>query len=360
MHPPLKYLVSWSPFRLDALGLLTMLGGPEMSRAIGHLGFHRFTEFLPTFGAYTVPSNDFVQPLSGFTLYNITDSISSTTFAGWFSRWLLAQNASENTTVFTWEVKQLPAKRQRVFVLAATIGFLANCTTTLLSCLVGDWYGFASAFSINVSIFVRWYLVTQNRQAIDRGAVEETAEKSSERVKTLCVLADNKIVTVFAPRNVVVNCFLTTPRPLHPRIYSVVRGLGWLSFAVFVVSIGQAALFFQLVIVVLTLIATLVTVSGIGNDRMAVGNRLSISRREHSKSSERRIETYCRLDLSQSEEDTMVDWALVPQRKNVDWWKEYHGMRTKAKSEKSCVQGIPKERQGQTGYPTILLDDLPI
>lgn len=91
---------------------------------------------------------------------------------------------------------------------------------------MGDWYGFASAISINFSIFVRWYLVTQNRQAIDRGAMKESDRKSLEQVKTLCVLVDNKIVTVIAPRNVVVNCFLTTPRPSHLRVYSAIRVLG--------------------------------------------------------------------------------------------------------------------------------------
>lgn len=359
MHPPLRYLARWTPFRLDALGLLTMLGGPEMSQAIGHLGFNIFTEFLPTLGAYTVPSNDFVQPLSGFTLYNITDSISSTTFAGWFSRWLLAQNASENTSVFTWNVHHQPPRRQRVLILAAAIGFFVNCSTTSLSCLVGDWYGLASAISIIVSIFVRWYLVTQNRQAIDRGAMKETVRNPTEVVKTLCVLADNKVVTIFAPRNVVINCFLTTPRPFHPRIYSFVRGLGWLSFAVFVVSIGQATLFFQLIIVALTLTATLVTVSGGGNNEMAIGNTLSIAHREHSTSSGRRIETYCRLDLSQTEEDRMVDWALVPQRKNFEWWKEYHTLRTKANFRKSYIKSNPEERQGQPRDPSLPLNNLP-
>lgn len=354
MHPPLRYLASWSPFRLDALGLLTMLGGPEMSRAIGHLAFNQFTEFLPTLGAYTTPSNDFVEPLSGFTLYNITDSIFSTTFAGWFSRWLLAQNVSENTSVFTWKVKHRPPRKQRELVLAATIGLLVNCSTTLLSCLMGDWYGLASAIGINVSIFVRWYLVTQNRQAIDRAATEETAKEPFECVKTFCVLADNRVVTVFAPRNVVVNCFLTSPRPSRPRIYSVVRGLGWLSFAVFVVSIGQATLFFQLVIVALTVIASIITVSGSGTKIMAIGNTLSISRMEHSKFSGRRIETYCLLDLSQTEEETMIDWALVPKRHNIDWWKEYHTLRARIRPEKSCSKGNPEECQRQPRNPTSL------
>ena len=36
MLSPLKYITQWPPFRLDALGLLTGFGEPEMSQAIGH------------------------------------------------------------------------------------------------------------------------------------------------------------------------------------------------------------------------------------------------------------------------------------------------------------------------------------
>lgn len=44
-----------------------MLGGPEMSQAIGQLAFNRLTEFLPILGAYTVPSSDFTMPLTSST-----------------------------------------------------------------------------------------------------------------------------------------------------------------------------------------------------------------------------------------------------------------------------------------------------
>ena len=339
MHTPLGYTARWSPFRLDALGLLTMLGGPEMSLAVGNLTFNRLTEFLPILGAYTVPSNDFTLPLSGFALFNITDSIMSTSFAGWFSRWLLAQDASANNSVFVWSVNHQTPRRRRVW-LAMAIGILMNCVITLVPFLLGDWYGFVSALCIDTSIFVRWYLVRQNRQALDHAATTEDTRRNPELVKTLCFLRDNKVVTVWAPRNVVINCFLSTPRPPCYEIYSSVRVLGWLSFSGFVVTIGQATLIVQMIIVALTLIATVLTARGTGSDLTEVGDSLRSSRAERHNPSGRRIETYSALDLSPEEEDTMVDWHLVPQRKNKQWWEEYRTLRLQAEVEKPCCKVV--------------------
>ena len=318
MHSPLGYTARWSPFRLDALNLLTMLGGPEMSQAIGHLAFNRVTEFLPILGAYTVPSNDFTLPMSGFNLYNISDSIVSNSFAGWFSRWLLAQNVSENNSCIVWSVHHKAPRKNSVIWLALLIGMVVNCITTLVPFLQGDWYGFASAICIDTSIFVRWYLVKQNREALDHAATLEDTRRNPEMVKTLCFLRDDKMVTVYAPRNVVINCFLSAPKLPRQQLYSSVRAFGWLCFAGFVVTIGQATLIVQLVIVGLTLCATVMTACGIGSDEMRIGNNLVASRAERSNPSGR-IVTYSALGLSQAEEDTMVAWNLFPQRKKEKW-----------------------------------------
>lgn len=352
MYSPLGYTAVWSPFHLDALGLLTMLGGPEMSLAVGNLTFNRLTEFLPILGAYTVPSNDFTQPLSGFVLFNITDSVVSSTFSGWFSRWLLAQNASENNSVFTWSVHHQPPHRRKVW-LAMAIGMFTNCITTLVPFLLGDWYGLASAICIDTSIFVRWYLVKQNREALNQAATTEDTRRTADMVKTLCFLRDNKVVTVLAPRNVVINCFLSTPKPQRHRLYSSVRVLGWLVFAGFVVTIGQATLIVQLIIVGLTLLATILTAQGTSSDVAEVGNNLKATRKERYNPSKRRIGTYSALDLSPEEEDAMVDWNLVPGRKNKKWWDEYRTLRSEAEIERSYCKPPPtaayeKEDRGCT------------
>ena len=314
-----------------------------MSLAVGNLTFNRLTEFLPILGAYTVPSNDFTEPLSGFTLYNITDSIVSTSFSGWFSRWLLAQKASENNTVITWTVHHRKPRRKRVW-LALAIGMFTNCITTVVPFLLGDWYGFASAVCMDTSVLVRWYLVKQNREALDHAATTEDDRRTSEMVKTLCFLRDNKVVTVWAPRNVVINCFLSAPKPRHHQVYSLVRALGWLSFAGFVVTIGQATLIVQLIIVGLTLLATILTARGTISDVTEVGNNLETKRAELCNPSGRRIEAYSALKLSPEEENTMVDWNLVPQRHNTKWWNEYETLKLRRRAEKTNCKPPLKTR----------------
>ena len=148
-------------------------------------------------------------------------------------------------------------------------------------------------------------------------------------------------MTIYAPRNVVINCFLSAPKPLRRQIYSSVRALGWLSFAGFVVTIGQATLIVQLIIVRLTLLATILTARGTGSDEMRIGNNLIASREERNNPSRRRIGTYSGLDLSEDEENTMVDWNLVSQRKNQKWWDEYRALRLRAEIDKEYCKVVP-------------------
>ena len=46
-------------------------------------------------------------------------------------------------------------------------------------------------------------------------------------------------------------------------------------------------------------------------------------RSEHPSRHGRRGEAYAMLHLSREEEDTMIDWALFPQRRNQSWWNQY-------------------------------------
>jgi hypothetical protein len=40
-------LHTWSPFKIDALGLVTLIGTDEINRAVGRLSVNEVTEFLP-------------------------------------------------------------------------------------------------------------------------------------------------------------------------------------------------------------------------------------------------------------------------------------------------------------------------
>ena len=319
MKAPLKHLSSWSPFRLDALGLLTMLGTHEMSREIGSLSANTLVSCLSFLGGNVVPSNEFVDPLHGYTLYNISDAIQSTSFAGWFSRWLLAQKPSQNTSLFVWSVRSHPRHRGH---RALTIGVVVNTCIVVLPLLVGDFYGLASALCMDVGIAIRAYLVTQNRDAIDRAAVD-TSIHSNDLVRTFIVLANGKATTVIAPRNVVVNCFLSTPKIAHPTYYAIARAIAWLAFVGLIVTIGQAVLVVQIAIIIVTVSATVLTAFRIGTMNDGVGKTLHVVRSEHPTRHGRRGEAYAMLHLNKEEEETMIDWALFPQRRNQNWWNQY-------------------------------------
>ena len=319
MNPPLEDLRAWAPFRLDALGLLTMLGTNEMSREIGSLSANTLVSWLSLLGGNVVPSNAFVQPLHGYTLYNISDAIQSTTLAGWFSRWLVTQNPSQNTSLFVWSVRCHPRRRGH---RALAIGIIINTCILVLPLLIKDYYGLASALCMGVGIAVRAYLVTQNSNAVDRAAVD-TSIHSNELVKTFVILANGKATTVMAPRNVVVNCFMSTPKVVHPKYYDIARAIGWLAFVGLVVTIGQAVLVVQIVIIIVTVSATFMTAFGIGTVHDGVGKSLHVVRFEHPSRHGRRGEAYAMLHLSKEEEQTMIDWALFPQRRNQTWWSQY-------------------------------------
>ena len=55
-------LAQWQPFRIDAMGLVTILGADEMKMAVGRLVRSPITAWLPLLGAYTVANNQFTEP----------------------------------------------------------------------------------------------------------------------------------------------------------------------------------------------------------------------------------------------------------------------------------------------------------
>lgn len=104
----LSFLYNWGPFRIDALGLVTMIGAEEVDGAIGRLIINPWTEYLPLLGSFIVAGNRFVQPVSGMTLHNITDGIRATDVSGWLSRWLNFREPNWNNTIFIWGSQQVP------------------------------------------------------------------------------------------------------------------------------------------------------------------------------------------------------------------------------------------------------------
>jgi hypothetical protein len=333
----LHFLYDWGPFRIDALGLVTMIGAEEVDGAIGRLVSNPWTEYLPLLGSFIVAGNRFVQPIPGVTLYNITDGIKATDVSGWLSRWLNFQDPSWNNTIFIWGSQQVPWRERTVQFRALALGALLNGGLLTLTVLVGDWFGFANTAALITSVFVRWYMLRLNRAYLDEGATSMSGP-GAEFVKVFCLLTDGKAVTLQAPRGLVVNGFLTTPRPYHKHGYKLCRAIGWVAFGIHVICIGQASLFIQIPTVVIMIAATVACVTGIGCDERHIGRRIHVYRASEEGVDDQRSLAYARLDLSDEEKNSMFAWGLFPQRSNKAWWHKYQRLKESMKLEDNILR----------------------
>lgn len=318
-----EVLASWAPFRIDALGLVTMIGAEEVDRSIGRLVDSPWTEYLPLLGAFIVAGNRFIEPIPGMTLYNVSDSIVATDVSGWLGRWLVKQDVRWNTTAYIWGTRNAVRRDTYPRIQALLVGLLANGALIALSALVRDWFGLVNAAVLALSVAVRRYMLSENRRFLDNvaGCLRGT---DAEMVKVFCTLANGRAVTLFAPRGIVTKGFLTTPRPDHRGLYAMCRAVGWVTFGLHVICIGQTTLFIQILTVVCMITATVVCIYGFGCDELSIGRKMHIyALNDLGAADDRRTMAYARLRLTDEEENSMLSWGLLPQRSNTEWWENY-------------------------------------
>jgi hypothetical protein len=94
---PLTSLKNWSPFKIDALGLITLLGADVIRKALGRLVYSPF-EYFPLLAGHIFADNSVAEPIPGFVLYNITESMKAVDLSAWFTRWLLCQYLTYSNT----------------------------------------------------------------------------------------------------------------------------------------------------------------------------------------------------------------------------------------------------------------------
>ncbi|KAJ6036368.1 hypothetical protein N7540_000647 [Penicillium herquei] len=296
-HQTLKAWANGTGLRIDALGLVTLLGAEEMDRSIGRLMPSVYFDYLPLLGAFIVSGDRFTERKLGYALYNISAGIVTTELSGWFSRWLRAQEFHKIRSKVTWELVDRPPRKKAFSVRLFLISVPLHGILLALSILAADWWGFANVIAMIISVFVRCVQVAENQAGIDeniRLAEEEANEKLAkyeqakkiaemrqsdpnggdvkipnrpkdlDTVKVIVVTDESKVLTIHAPSFLVKPAFTANPCIPNPSFYLTCRILGWIAFAVHVISIGMAALYTQICTVVLIISATVLTAYKVG------------------------------------------------------------------------------------------------
>ncbi len=319
-HPPgwapWRELLQWAPFKIDALGLVTLLGAEEINASVGRLVRSHFLEYFPLLGAFVISGNSFRNKEAGFNLYNITQGIHTTDLAAWLTRWMQSQKFESNRSLVRWTVEpiQVPVWEK---LLGMSLPSCANGMLLAMTVLSYDWYGFANAMAMFLSIVVRCYMVSSVRSAIDKrvkeaydsfiphqhitseeaikewhiknkrakaainGADSEAKESprphylgekigwnGTEPAKVLIIMNDAKAVTMIIPRDLLAppSVFIANLDPQNRALYGIARWLGWIAFAVQVITIGMADLATQIVTVALLVVPTVLFVARLGCD----------------------------------------------------------------------------------------------
>ena len=315
------WLLRWTPFKIDALGLVTMLGADEVNKFVGRLSSSRVTEYLPLVSSFVIANDGIKSAIPGFELYNVSDGICATDIVGWFSRWLLSQRLTYNSTTLTINTRQSTSQSRDGCKLAAGIGGTVCFLIILIPIMISDWWGLVNATGLGVSVLVRSVILDANRYAIDQSARTSTRQ-SNTVVKVFCTMSNGCVVTIYAPRGIVTQCLLSEPRLADQKRYFIARMVGWVAFLVHVVALGMASLPNQLLTVLILAASTTCVALRVGSNDECIGQQVVIQRFDDHGPDKSMASCFARLRLSREEEEGMVAWKLMPQTRNEVWWRK--------------------------------------
>lgn len=296
MPYPWGALVSWAPFKIDALGLVTLLGADEVNSSVGRLAPSYWLEYMPLLASFIFANDRFRSKQAAYTLYNVSSGIVTGNLSSWFTRWMQVQDFQTSRSLVYWEIEQVPRNQSGGFIVAGIISLGFNGLLIAMTVLAGDWYGFANAVALAVLIGVRSYLLQTTRNAIDRavevakplrttfaGAMDEWRERIKtdsdavqpqkdmrewrpEVAKILVAMPDSRLVTMFIPEHLLRPIFVTDVTPSSPVLYRLVQWVGWVAFSVHIVTLGMAQLAAQIYVVVVMVTSTVLICYGVGCD----------------------------------------------------------------------------------------------
>ena len=382
MGYPWFVLHNWEPFHIDALGLVTLLGSEEVKLYIGRLVSSRWLEYLPLLGAFVIAGDRFKEKIPSFNIYNISAGINTSELSSWLTRWMLAQEFEVSRSVVYWEFIEKPRKWWPYHLISGAISFCFTGFLIAMTVLSDDWYGFANAIAMVISIIVRAYILQANRNAIDkavlkeqaaliadpvpgtyRHAVKEWEEKKigprpnenpmpdgkrwkSELAKIMIVMSDAKAVTMFIPHKLIIPVFVNNPKPDIEWLYAFFRWVGWAAFAVHIVSIGLAKLAAQMYTVALLVIPTVLICWKVGCDDSRWDRRL---RRFSGEDMETAYECWIGSHLKATIFEWPKDFEFKQNKDNGKWERQDPGTRSKRRQDLYAWLNLTAEEEESMG-----------
>ena len=356
---PLHGLKAWSdnvPFKMDALGLVTLLRADQVSTAIGSLQRRRYTGALPLLAAFVLAGDRFTSIQPGFTCYHVTHEYMSTEMAGWFTRWLTCQRINNSTTVFEWKRRQIAPGLWRTRIIAMAMSCSLVMPLIVCTALMGGWYGVANAGAIVVSIAARLYILGQQRLARDYHLTPERKHDRNREKVCIVTRSDGKMVTLRAAQCVINGIVLQAKPVTSLGLYSLAQQAAWVALGTHLLVLGMCTLVTQIYTVIL-LVSSTVAVSSttdwfpdtqhVIHSRTAGGGSVTsipfnndwdviktdpAVRTEGNdgitRSMDKRQVAWARLGLDDLQEATMFSWQLFPPMdNNPSWWKHYRILR---------------------------------
>jgi hypothetical protein len=331
----LSGIKSWAPFKIDALGIITLLGSQNVRQSISCLSLSPLAEYLPILAPQIIADNSIAISIPGFMLYNITDGVAAMDLCAWWTNWLFCQSLSWNSSTFYISSSdssgKVRASSLTITYLLVVLNITLDVALIIIPVFLEDWYGFAASVGVVVTIITRVSVLSLFRRSLDTLVLQSMDDRNP--VKLFILLPNGKAVTVLTTRGIATKCLLTEPRPQNNTLHLIIRSIHWTAFGVLVVCLGMACLCMQIIIVTVMLLATILVFHRICCDESRVGRYLKIEQVEGNYVEDSRRRAYIRLDLSEEEEESMIRWHLFPMRSNNFWWTRY----LNDKSEKTSI-----------------------
>ena len=349
--PALTTVKAWSPFKIDALGLITLLGADAIRKTLGQLVYSPW-EYFPLLAGHIFADDSIADPIPGFVLYNVTEGVVATDLSAWFTRWLLCQDLTSCSTVL--KIRHAGHQDKRPATAYSMVGFavLLNTILVVMPALMGDWYGFASSISLITLVAIRLYVLMASRDCLDAYADRASATTKTKSVKLFIKLPSGSCVSAYTTTGITQDCLLTEARPISKEHHRIARCICWVAFGVHAVTLGMACLAMQLLLVTLTLAFSVAAVQGWMSEgsktnTARIGSRIIIE--QHVlKTAGKRAETYVSMELTKDEEQSMVDWFIMPRPSNKIWWDAFAKFKEDFRKNPGATK--PWEERMQVGH----------